>query len=265
MEMPRRLPSPTMIAPATAVTSPSLITFNGTLPNSFAKFLKMGTTFSLYTSGGTFGKMSHQVASLSAETVPVALPPMASTLGSVAAVSFMAVSIISQWYCGSAFVTSHSVSLDSTTLLSFIATVLMSLFPRSKARRHPEASCPHLIGLSTAFGRADSEATIETSNGLSGVPQTFGIVSTSNLNFPLIEKASFTLLHTSCGPQSCNDEALLSHIISWMSTPAKKIVASKYSLASGKQSKDPRAQQSSARGSAHSNVLVQFASFAHFK
>ena len=33
----------------------------------------------LYTGGGTLGKMSHQVASFWAPTVPVALPPMAST------------------------------------------------------------------------------------------------------------------------------------------------------------------------------------------
>mmetsp|Transcript_72484 Transcript_72484/g.155233 ORF Transcript_72484/g.155233 Transcript_72484/m.155233 type:complete len:215 (+) Transcript_72484:666-1310(+) len=214
MEIPRRLPDPTMIAPATAVTSPSLITLSGTSPNSLARFLNMGTTFSLYTSGGTLGKISHHVASLSAETVPVALPPMASTFGSLDAVSLSAVRIMSQWYCGSGFVTSHSVSLDSKTSLSFTATVLISLFPRSKARRQPEASCPQVTGMSLLAGSSAAEPTIFTSNAASGVPHTFGIVNTSNSNLPPLEKASFTFSHAAWGPASINDEALRSQNIS---------------------------------------------------
>mmetsp|Transcript_31912 Transcript_31912/g.101388 ORF Transcript_31912/g.101388 Transcript_31912/m.101388 type:complete len:260 (-) Transcript_31912:66-845(-) len=205
-------------------------------------------------SGGTFGKMSHQVASLFPETVPVAEPPMASTRGNLAAVFFMAPRIKSQWYSGSGFVTSHSVSIDSSTSLSCTATVLMSLLPRSKAKRQPEASLPQTCFLSPAGGSSLALATILTGKGSEGVPQTFGIVLTSKAYLPPGEKASATSAQSFGGPQSKSSEALRCQIISWMQTPARCTEASRSGWLSASTGSLPRAQQPSARGMAHSKV-----------
>mmetsp|Transcript_24723 Transcript_24723/g.53773 ORF Transcript_24723/g.53773 Transcript_24723/m.53773 type:complete len:251 (+) Transcript_24723:593-1345(+) len=244
MEIPQRFPFVTIIMPARAVTSPSLMTLSGTSPNSFANRWNMFTTFSWYTSGGTFGKMSHHVASLFPETVPVAEPPIASTLGSREAACFMAPRIFSQWYSGSGFVTSHSVSIDSNTSLSFTATVLMSLLPKSNANRHPVASLPQTCFVSFAAGRSSILSTILTGNGRSGVPHTFGIVLTSKAYLPSEEKASATAAESFGGPKSSSSEALLCQIISWMQTPARWMDAERSAWVSARTGRLPRAQPS---------------------
>mmetsp|Transcript_82453 Transcript_82453/g.250038 ORF Transcript_82453/g.250038 Transcript_82453/m.250038 type:complete len:206 (-) Transcript_82453:253-870(-) len=205
--------------------------------------------------------MSHHVASLSPEMVPVALPPMASTLGRSAAVSFMAVRILSQWYWGSGLVTSHSVSLLDNTSLSFTATVLMSLLPRSKARRQPLASLPLTCGVSFGRGRSLELATMNTSNGLSGIPQTLGMVSTSKRNLPWGEKAFCSSRQRCGGPQRSRREALRCHIMPWMSTPARCREASKSAWPSAKTGSMPRPTPSE-RTSAHSRMSLHLLALA---
>mmetsp|Transcript_84300 Transcript_84300/g.247269 ORF Transcript_84300/g.247269 Transcript_84300/m.247269 type:complete len:206 (+) Transcript_84300:831-1448(+) len=200
--------------------------------------------------------MSHHVASLSPEIVPVALPPMASIFGKAWAVSFIASKILSQWYCGSGLVTSHSVSFVASTSLSLTATVLMSLFPRSNARRHPFASEPQTWGVSLSNGRSLGLATMKTSNGVSGWPQTLGMVRTSNLYLPCGEKAFCRSPQMCCGPQSTSLWALRCQSMPWMSTPARWTDASKNLWCSGKTGMKPRPTPSE-RISAHSRKSLQ--------
>mmetsp|Transcript_82884 Transcript_82884/g.231158 ORF Transcript_82884/g.231158 Transcript_82884/m.231158 type:complete len:261 (-) Transcript_82884:226-1008(-) len=254
MEMPMTLPAPSFMIAAKAVTSPSLMTRRGGSPNSFARRLKMSTTFALYTSGGTLGKMSHHVASLSKPTVPVALPPMASTCGSFVAVSFKAFRITFQWYSGSGFVTSHSVSLDSRTWLSCTATVFTSLLPRSKASRQPEASLPQTIGSSLAGGISSGLQTTLTSKGVSGVPHTFGIVFTSNANLPSGEKACASACACFGGPEIQRRNPLRSQNIIWIKMPQRWMDASTSGWSSAKTGNLSRPQRPPVRSNAHSTV-----------
>mmetsp|Transcript_2681 Transcript_2681/g.6632 ORF Transcript_2681/g.6632 Transcript_2681/m.6632 type:complete len:207 (-) Transcript_2681:209-829(-) len=197
--------------------------------------------------------MSHQVASLLPETVPVAEPPIASTCGKCSAVFFIAARIMSQWYSGSGFVTSHSVSIEHNTSLSFTATVLMSLLPKSKANRQPLASLPQTCFLSLGTGKSLALETILTGKGCDGVPQTLGMVLTSKAYLPSGENAFCMASQILGGPKSNNSEALRCQIISWMQTPARWIDASISSWESASTGNFPRAQPSK-RGKAHSNV-----------
>mmetsp|Transcript_49171 Transcript_49171/g.136643 ORF Transcript_49171/g.136643 Transcript_49171/m.136643 type:complete len:206 (-) Transcript_49171:253-870(-) len=205
--------------------------------------------------------MSHHVASLSPEMVPVALPPIASTLGRSLAVSFIAVRILSQWYWGSGLVTSHSVSLLESTSLSLTATVLMSLFPRSKAKRQPLASEPQTCGVSFGNGRSLALATTNTSKGLSGCPQTLGMVRTSKRNLPTGEKAFCSSAQRCGGPQRSSLWALRCQSMPWMRTPAKCTDASKNWWFSGKTGRMPRPTPSE-RTSAHSKKSLQLLALA---
>ena len=158
MAIPRTAFSPSAIEPASALTSPSLITSKGTPPHAVPQ-LEEQPPHALFEQLGRHGTVERPHAHLVGHVHSRRAAADGVHPRQLAAARRSESWMPSKWYCGSACALGfQGVSSLKTTSPSATAAHLRSLAPRSKPMRNPSRCPPSGEALSRSAGTASNAA-----------------------------------------------------------------------------------------------------------